>query len=79
MSYYNLHVETVRSPRHKLGYNCISSGVDERNNPERPSGTCYLAGTRVPVLIVKSAGTLSTYCSGTKAYLQWAEMTITNL
>jgi len=37
----------------------------------------YLAGTRVPVLIVKSAGTLSTYRSGT--YLQWAEMMIMNL
>jgi len=26
--------------------------------PERLSGTCYLAGTRVLALIVKSAGTL---------------------
>ena len=38
------------------------SGVDE---PERDSGTCYLAGTRVPVLIVKLAGTLSAYRSST--------------
>src|SRR6218665_4183864 len=29
-----------------------------RNGPERRSDTWYLAGTRVPVLIVKSAGTL---------------------
>jgi len=47
------------------------------NGPERRSGTCYLAGTHIPVLIVKSAGTLSTYRSAT--YLQWADMMIMNL
>jgi len=49
--------------------NLKTSGVDKL---ERRSGTCYLAGMRVPVLIVKSAGTLSTYRSGT--YLQRAEV-----
>ena len=50
-------------------YTTVVSGVNE---PERRSGTCYLAGTRVPVLIDKLAGTLSTYSSGT--YLQWTKM-----
>ena len=55
----------------------VLSGLLHRNGPERRSGTCYLTGTRVLVLIVKSAGTLSTYRSGT--YLKWAEMMIMNL
>jgi len=38
------------------------SGVDD---PERRSGTCYLAGTCIPVLIDKSTRTLSTYRSST--------------
>jgi len=44
-----------------MGPDNKGSSVDE---PERRSGTCYLAGTRVPILIVESDGTLSTHRSG---------------
>src|SRR6218665_1061740 len=40
-------------------------------------GTCYLAGTRVPVLIIKSAGTLST--NRFRTYSQWAVIMNMNL
>lgn len=48
-----------------------NSGVDEPELSGTPFRTCYLA---VPVIVVKSAGTLHTYRSGT--YLQWADMMI---
>jgi len=41
---------------------------DATSISEQRSGTCYLAGVRVSVLIVKSAGMLSTKRFGT--YLQ---------
>lgn len=62
-----------------LPYLSFCNGVDELERSWTPFRYLFLAGTRVPALIFKSAGTLSTYRSGTYLQKGFAEMMIMNL